>query len=444
MTSFGAFLTILFCTAVATLPRKWVATVYLAAVLYITQGQSVDVFGFNFMAIRFVELTAFLRMLSRRELPAGKLLKTDKWLIASLVLYTLVFMLRTRVINKYQIGLMVDGLMVYFVFRGLLVDWNDFCFFMKGAVAILVPFAFLMEYESHVGRNLFAVMGGVPETPVFRNGHYRCQASFRHAITAGTVGATFLPLCVGFLFQKSSRSWAMLGVLASGTIVFASHSSGPLMAAIIALAGWGCWRFRRRMTWVRRGIVAVLTALHFAMGRPVWFIFDRISGIIGGDGWHRANLIDKFVKHFGEWWLVGMPMEDTVDWAATVTKSGYVDITNYYVSLGVNGGLASLAVFVGMLTFCMKQVGLGLCVVRNAGVQTAMAEPVLWGVGVAIVTHALNLLSVSYWDQSYVIWYIHLAVAVNLGCLAEQGFRIVPLNENITTLINPVQPGETS
>ena len=436
MTAIGAFLTFLFCMAVATLPRRWVATAYLAAVLYITQGQAVDIFGFNFMAIRFVELTAFLRVLFRHELPAGKLLKMDRWLIAALVSYVVVFTLRTGEINKYQIGLMVDGLLVYFVFRGLFADWDDFRFFMKGAVVLLVPFAFLMEYESHVGRNLFAAMGGVPETPVFRTGHYRCQASFRHAITAGTVGATFLPLCVGFLSHKSSRAWALLGVVACGTIVFASHSSGPLMAAMIAIAGWGCWRFRRKMYWVRRGIVATIIALHLAMSRPVWFIFDRISGILGGDGWHRSILIDRFLRNFGEWWFFGMPMSNTAEWAATVTKFGYVDMTNYYVSLGVNGGLISLVFFVGMLVYCLKQVGRGLRVVRDAGPEMAIHEPILWGVGVVIVTHALNLLSVSYWDQSYVIWYLHLAAAASLGRYAEQGYELPVAEENPT----PVQP----
>jgi len=155
--------------------------------------------------------------------------------------------------------------------------------------------------------------------------------------------------------------------------------------------------------------------LHLIMKAPVWFIFDRLSGVIGGDGWHRSNIIDQFINSFGEWWLVGMPFENTRDWAATTMSFGSADITNYYVYTGISGGLISLLVFVSMLVAVFKLVGRGLQNMRKDSSKMAVLEPVLWGVSSAICAHIVNFTAVSYWDQSYVIWYLHLAIAVTLG-----------------------------
>jgi len=433
MTSVGASLTVLFCLAVLFLPRRHAALAFVGAVMYITQGQTVEM-GINFVAIRFVELAAAIRVIARRDVASVRMTPPDVWFVLFFVSYMIVTFMRTGTLDMFTIGLAVDAWLVFFAFRALIQTPEDFTHFMRGMVLLLVPFALLMVEESIRGRNLFSLMGGVPETPVYRDGHFRCQGSFRHAITAGSLGATFFPLFVGFLFRKEHRRWALIGVSASLTIVITSHSSGPLMATLVAVAAWSFWIFRHRMQWVRRGIVAAILGLHLIMKQPVWFIFDRISGVIGGDGWHRSNLIDKFVKNFGEWWLIGMPMKGTVDWAATVTKFGYVDVTNYYISIGINGGLVSLVVFLMMLAACFKLVGFGLKTLRKGTHGLAIYEPVLWGVGSAVCVHAINLTAVSYWDQSYVIWYLHLAMAVTLGrqCLVgESNCATTALPQNL-------------
>jgi len=187
------------------------------------------------------------------------------------------------------------------------------------------------------------------------------------------------------------------------------------MTSIVGIFAWLCWPLRHQMKWVRRGIVAVIVGLHFIMNAPVWFIFDRISGYIGGDGWHRSNLIDKFVQYFTDWCFVGMPMEKTINWAATVTESGYVDVTNYYISVGINGGLVSLIIYIIMLTTCFKLVGLGLNSIRVNVPKENGFEPLLWGLGSTVLAHVVNISAVQYYDQSYVIWYLHMAIAVTLS-----------------------------
>jgi len=137
--------------------------------------------------------------------------------------------------------------------------------------------------------------------------------------------------------------------------------------------------------------------------------------VIGGDGWARSNLIDKFLRHFQEWWLMGMPIQDTGDWAATRMPWGGVDVTDYYVSIGINGGLISLVFFVILLKQCYQLIGRGLEAVRSDPERDPFDEMILWGLGCTVCVHMVNFFSVVYWDQSYAAWYLQVAAAVSLS-----------------------------
>jgi len=409
----GAILTCVFSILALTRSRQVAALAVLGATLFITEGQSVNL-GLNFFALRFVEIAVFARVLSKRELSKITFTKIDRWLMIFFITLLVLNSIQLGSVDLYQLGTVVDCWLVYFGFRALISSTEEYTDFMRGSVYLLVPFALLMIFEAASGRNLFAAMGGVPESPILREGHFRCQGSFRVPITAGSLGATYFPLFVGFWFQKSCRKWALVGLVACFAIVVASRSSGPLMAILTGIMGWGCWVIRRKMQWVRRGIVALLLGLHMVMNQPVWFIFDRISGVLGGDGWHRSNLIDKFFLHMSEWWAVGMPFINTADWAATQLPWGGVDVTNYFVSIGLTAGLLTLFFFIRFLVVCFSLLGRTATALGAYGAEGRSLEALIWGIGCTICAHTVNLTAVLYWDQSYVFWYLHLAFASSM------------------------------
>lgn len=369
--------------------------------------------GVNFMAVRFVELAAILRVLLRGELDFPRL-PMDRWLAAFFFGTFTIYSARTQELNFYQLGVAIDGLFIYASVRSFLRTREDIALFLAGASLLLVPLALTMLIESLTGRNLFSLQGGVPETPILRNGSYRCQGSFRHAITAGTVGATFAPLFVPALYHR--KLWGLVGLLSCLVIVATSHSSGPLMALFTAAAATAAWPLRKHTRALRRSLVLALILLHLAMGRPVWFIFDRLSGIFGGDGWHRSNLIDQFLRHTNEWLLAGMPPENTATWAATQMPWGGVDVTNYYISVSLAGGISALILFLCVIISAFKALGSNLARFRDAG--DSAEELATWCIGSCLVTHVVNLSAVLYWDQSYVVWYTHLALVSSFCSLS--------------------------
>jgi hypothetical protein len=231
------------------------------------------------------------------------------------------------------------------------------------------------------------------------------MAAFRCPITAGAFGATLFPLYVACLGSGIKRGASLVGLTFSMIIVIAARSSGPFMAFLGGLLAFAFWPLRSQMRVVRWSILLTLLGLHLVMKAPVWFLIGRISNVVGGSGYYRAELIDQFVNSFGQWWLMGV--NDTSDWMPTGTIFGGADITNQFVSVGVNGGLVSLILYVAFVVRCFQKLGRER---KSAVADSFPTEFLIWGMGAALFAHILNLFSVTYFDQMQVAWYLLIAL----------------------------------
>ena len=86
------------------------------------------------------------------------------------------------------------------------------------------------------------------------------------------------------------------------------------------------------------------------MKAPVWFILARVDFAGGSTGWDGVNLIDQCVKHFGSWWLIGTA--DNVNWGFDTW-----DLCNQFVAEAVQGGLATLILFLILIFYCFRRLG---------------------------------------------------------------------------------------
>jgi hypothetical protein len=124
------------------------------------------------------------------------------------------------------------------------------------------------------------------------------------------------------------------------------------------------------------------------------------------------------MRHIREWWLVGMPIKETQDWFAyTLHATGGADITNHYIWWGLTGGVGSIALLVLVLVRGFGLIGRVLTRARQAGAPGRRAELVLWGMGIMLAVHAVNWFGISYFDQFYVIWFLHLAAISSVAGL---------------------------
>lgn len=394
---------------------RWALIGMMAGVMYITQGQGLSIAGFNMYAHRFLEIAGFARVMSRGEFSFKRMNTIDRMLLIFYGYLTIVFLIRSDVAQVFQIGVLVDAILCYFTFRGLVGNLSDIKWFLKTYLLLLVPYAGLILIESFARTNVFVSMGGIDYSWWMRGGRPRCTGSFRHASLLGTLGASFIPLYIALGCTRAQRTIAVLGTGFGLAIIWASNSGGPANCAVTAIAGWMLWGLRMHMKFFRWMLVVVILAMAMMMQAPIWYLMAKASSLSGGDGWHRSYLLDIAYQHLDKWWLAGMALRDTWDWFPYgIEATGGADITNQFLSYGITSGLGAMFLFIALLVCSFKRLGRAMAAVRQRTEVSNGAEHMLWGSGVVLALHIMNWLGITYFDQTYLLWFMQLAIVSNL------------------------------
>lgn len=404
------------------LPRRLAACPLLIMTCLVPLGQDLVLFGLHFRFFRILLLVGMARVMVKGE--AGRMTwnRNDKlfawWALVSMVFGSLSKPSTELLVNR--LGDFYNAMGCYVLVRCLIVDFEDIVVGVRTLAWLSLLVAALMLSEKMTGHNLFSVFGGVPEITSVRDGHVRCQGAFRHAILAGTFGATLIPLFAGlWQYRPAYHRIAIAGIIAALTIAVTASSSGAVIALFAGIVGVALWRWRGHMRLVRWATVITILGLALVMKAPVWYLFAKLSEVTGGTGWHRAYLIDQAIAHFDEWWLFGTTY--TAHWGPAGEVIGadpnMMDITNHYVMEGVKGGLLKLVLFVAMIVGSFTIIGLRM----RFEAERPPAGFFIWALGTSLFVHCLSFMSVTYFDQIIIIWFWLLAVISSLSCLRSTG-----------------------
>lgn len=383
------------------LPRKWLIVPFLAAGVILPYGITLVLFGLHFTALRILVAAGLIRLVTRRDLTIPRLSTIDTvyflWAVSNAVAFSILWGTSEAVINRA--GFLWTTLGVYLMVRILIREKSDIVFAIRVLATLSVIIAVAMEVEHISGHNIFSVLGA-PELADIRNGAIRARGPFGHPIIAGTMGSVMMPIFVGLWWQeKRYRVVSGAGVAASLIMVVTSASATPLLtcsAGVIALLMWGKREHLRPFVWL---FVAGVVSLHLVMKAPVWFLIARAGSVLGSSGYHRAMLIDNFIRHFGEWWLVGT--QNNALWGYDMW-----DVDNAYVAAGVSGGIVTFVLFVALLIFAFREIAKSLRQAR----RRRQSERLIWALGSCVFCNAVGYLGIVYFDQSVVIWCIVLTL----------------------------------
>jgi hypothetical protein len=260
-----------------------------------------------------------------------------------------------------------------------------------------------MLKERTTGVNFFAQIFPDPTSTDYRNGHYRAHGPFAHAISAGTVGAVCLPMAL-YLWRQE-RKVAVIGLLGTAGVVYASGSSGPYMTTFTILGALAVWIIRDRMRAIRWLVVFAIIALDLVMNDPVYFLLARIDITGGSTGYYRAALIQAAIQHFNEWWMIGT--DYTRDWlpGGPVSSPNQTDITNEFIAMGVAGGLPLMLLFVSVNFTAFKTVGR---ILKSSSYAAGSDSYLAWLLGAILFGHVATFFSVSYYDVADSTYYFML------------------------------------
>jgi hypothetical protein len=142
------------------------------------------------------------------------------------------------------------------------------------------------------------------------------------------------------------------------------------------------------------------------MNSPAYYILARIDLTGSSTGWHRARLIESAIEHLNEWWFAGT--DYTRHWMpyGVSASEDHCDLTNQYLFYGTWGGLPLMFLFIAALWIAFKYVG---TLLNNATDVDLPDQFIIWSLGASLFAHAVNCVSVAYFDQSIMFVYLNIA-----------------------------------
>lgn len=443
----GVFLLLLCAAATFLVPRRYALVPTLVLVCFVGSTQRIVIATLDFNFLRLMVLVGWTRVILRGEYAGWRWKRLDSvvlaWAICSTVVATMLHSNFESFITR--LGLLYDAVGLYFLVRILVRGFCDLRTFAQWAAIISLPVAIAFLIEQSTGRNMFASFGGVAEITTIRDGRMRCRGPFLHPIIAGSFWAALMPLMAALWWYRGwNRFLALLGIAGAMVVVITCSSATPLGGVIAGVIAATLFPLRRWIACLRWGTVLGLLVLQLFMTNPIWHLLARVQLVSGSTGWYRYKLIDEFFRNINEWWLIGT--ETYSSW----WEYGFDAVTNEYIFQGVEGGLLTLCIFLGIIGTAFWGVGkiwhlenqrrsrlMKLWMprastryrrkyrqFRYSSGRLAMA----WALGVSLFVHCSVFMGVSNFGQTIFVWYLTIACIGSLTPLAHKRRQVAKLS----------------
>ncbi len=412
--------------AIFLVPRRGVLLPVLLIACMIAPAQRLVFADLDFTFLRIVILAGLLRVVVYGELRGLRINVLDRlmvtWVGVASAAYVLLYPNPASI--GYKLGFTLDALGTYVLVRAVVRDLDAFVALSRQIALVSIPVAGAMLHERLTGHNAFSLLGGVPEQTLERYGRFRAQGAQPHPIIAGTFWAVLIPIvAAGVRRNAESIAVTVAGILACATIVWCSSSSTPAIVALVAMGSMLLFPVRWAVPWLRGSTVVGMVVLHFLMVGPIWHLFARINVFPGSTGWWRYLIIDLFITNWSDWLLIG-----TRESAGWLTWISFTDVTNQYVTEGINGGIGRLALFIAILVTAFLLVGRAVRSAEQAPTATTAAARgerlrrawIAWCIGATITCHAAAYFATSYFGHMRNVQYLSFALAGSVAVVAGQ------------------------
>ena len=391
---------------------------------FVSSAQRIIVAGLDFTFLRIVVLFIFLRIIFRKEWRIKKLHIVDRLVILYAVISVVAYTVSRQGFSAFvsSLGDAFDTIGAYFIFRNYIYNIEIFKKFIRNFALSSILILPLFFYENKTGINLFSYFGGVNYNSIVRLGKVRSQGAFVHPIIAGTFWAVLIPLYWGLWGSSRLPKYLIILSTASslGIILFCA-SSTPVMSFAAGFGFLLLYPLRSFYKYFKYSFFVMLAFLQSMMNHPIWYIMSMIDIAGGSTGAFRYLLIDRFVYHWREWFFFGII--DTYHWGEGygLPSVGLRDLTNRFVAEGVFGGIGRLLLFIIIFIIAIRIIE---SVLENSHQQQLF----LWAILAHILVHFMNFWGVTYFGQMSFMYWLTIAVCVNVF-YSDEFFRNLTLRE---------------
>jgi hypothetical protein len=384
-------------------PRNRAIAPFLLAFFTIPMGQVLVIGGFHFTALRILILASLGRTLrpnngNEKRFPGG-FNGVDKmvvlWSILAVVALYLQFPQTQALVNGF--GILIDTLGGYMVVRYLLPDRRALEETI-GALALLsaiLGICMICEQLTHI--NVFGLLEGGSGAATVRDGHVRAGATLG-PLFAGAFAGVLIPEFLWLWSTRRSRLKAGIGLAGATAMVITSYSSTSWMALMGSLLGLAFWPLRKKMRWVRWGLVTSLVGLQLVMKAPVWALISRVDLTGSSSSYQRYMLVNMTILNFGKWWMIGTPSYVNWGWDSW-------DLCNQFVAVALTGGLLTLIFYIAIFKRSFGAIG-------NARKRVAgdrQQEWLLWCMGSALFATVVAHFGINYAAQLIMGFFVLIA-----------------------------------
>lgn len=405
-----AFLALLFllCIAILRAKKNFMIVPFIIAMCFLPADKSIFIGSLNFQAIRILALIGFIKLYFTDQ-TKFEYNTIDKILISYTLYGSIIYIVASQNMFGafiYKAGVFIDSIILYIVFRNCIRSRESLSLVTKTfcwCIIALLPFTI---FEYLFSYNLFSILGR--SSIVMRHGEIRAAASFSHAILFGTFAAAVFPiLFADFTIKKTL--FKGIALLSCIFFVIASSSSGPIVALAAAICFLAFFKWRQHSNFLAWSILLSAIFIHLVRVQSIWhFLYLRLPLKSSSTGYHRYILTEAAIKEFKNWWFLGYG-DLGAQWHLQYwpyTHARFTDVTNHYIFEAVRGGFLTMIGFIALCYIATKTMG-KFSILQN----TNQAQRIWWGFTVMMLVHCISFLSVAYFGQITMLFFLTIAIA---------------------------------
>lgn len=391
--------------------------IFAGLLLLFPQHLMAPVGGADFNISRLCILALWARILFRDH--AMRRLKfniVDFWVLV-LYLGQMIALTRTvppSIFLMRHAGAFFDTVMIYFAFRALLRTREDLYALTKGLVMVAMPLGIMGIMQAVTHRNpvdVYTFQPSIVDPRLFRHGLYRADASFGNYIGFGMYFAAMAPLAFGLLARRT-WSWFKVGLALSciGIGLISAMSSGPLFTVFAALGTVVLYHYRSFWRPALVVLVFLCLVVEFISNRHFYYIPTRFA-FNSETAYYRIGLYEEaFGGGMSGHWLFGYgyvgvgPGNDNTNFFWQ-----HMDFTSIYIHQLAWYGLMAFIPFCCMTWCYFRRLYAASSLVRKTEDMW-----MLWCWSACLIGWAIGMLAVAPVAQMRDLYYLFIAVAVNM------------------------------
>jgi hypothetical protein len=382
--------------------------VYLAAFVYYPSYLSTPLGTIDFTVRRIVILAIFAKLFLQTDLPGRfKLTTLDKLVIIYFAAQILAGATTVQSLGAFlenRAGAIFDMVLPYFAVRLIITNKDRYLILLKGILFSVAPLAIFGFYQCLTGRNPLVFIPGQRSSDdlPMRLGLYRAALTFSHSIMFGLYFAMLGPVCTGLWhsIRKNRRLYTIaIGLMALG--IFSSMSSGPILAALLAIVFIAFYRFRQYWKIVVAVVILMCGSVEIISNRHFYDVLGKFT-FDSRTAWYRSKLIDVALFRGGMSgrWLTGYGEVDP-GWSAKIDSSDKTDIVNDYLLTLSRFGLVGLIPFIAVVVQAFNMV------IKSFQASILDSDKwLIWCLAGAIFGLLVSMFSVSLFGPPTTILYI--------------------------------------